>query len=385
MNRFPARAISLGVAVVWLTCLGHAQEERVSAAASQPSADQPYPRVSCGEWPKDRGKEGRCDIETENTTWELGYFREGKEKRSLKNVVKNLIVVFHPDGYSHRIHEWWDSMVGPGKALDTDRWVILSLATLGDGKPQKGAPLLLTADEMLSCQTGVVDFLYPKSKAIVGGPSRGGQIAIHWALRNPERIEGLFLVNVHGYSQIEEKPILSYLESIEVAERSQGPYVNWSTERKGDWWKPASRLYVGISYTDEYFKQPRFMVEVGKKPEEYRDAKTSFDLTVTSWNDFFRDFVDPHWFLAQVSTLDRATDALGDDDFSKLPKKILLAWNPDDKTVLQKDVARFSNLLKKQGKRVIERGIADPRGHMACCSVEMPQDTQSAIRAFLKD
>src|ERR1043166_3358197 len=88
------------------------------APTSQPSQKNGI-KISCNEWVLQLGKEGKCTVDTETTQWEISYYREGEEKRTLKNKIKNLIVIFHPSGNDHKIFDWWSDMVGKGKAIDT--------------------------------------------------------------------------------------------------------------------------------------------------------------------------------------------------------------------------------------------------------------------------
>src|SRR6266446_2592096 len=106
------------------------------AATSQPSQNS---TVNCNEWETKYGKEGKCSVEISTTTWEIQYSREGKEETNWKKgVTTNLLVIFHPGGNDHRVHDYWDAWVGPHKAIDTTKWHVLSLGTLGDGKPSIG-------------------------------------------------------------------------------------------------------------------------------------------------------------------------------------------------------------------------------------------------------
>ena len=54
-----------------------------------------------------------------------------------------------PSGHGHPTAGWWDDLVGPGKALDTDRFFVVCANVLGGcqgttgpgvGRPATGAP-----------------------------------------------------------------------------------------------------------------------------------------------------------------------------------------------------------------------------------------------------
>ncbi|MBM9460390.1 homoserine O-acetyltransferase [Nocardioides sp. zg-536] len=103
---------------------------------------------------------------------------------------------------------WWDNLIGPGKAVDTDRFFVISTnllggcaGTTGPGStdPATGRaygldfPLLDVAD-LVAVQRRVLDRLgITRLHAAVGG-SLGGMQVLQWALEEPERIERAVLV-----------------------------------------------------------------------------------------------------------------------------------------------------------------------------------------------
>jgi homoserine O-acetyltransferase len=125
----------------------------------------------------------------------------------------NAILVCHAiSGDSHvaRHNEqddpgWWDTMVGPGKPVDTDRFFVLCpnllggcRGTTGPGSinPETGKPYgrdfpTITVGDMVEVQRRLLDKLgIDKLLAIVGG-SLGGHQALTWAARFPQRVKGV--------------------------------------------------------------------------------------------------------------------------------------------------------------------------------------------------
>lgn len=97
---------------------------------------------------------------------------------------------------------WWDSVVGPGKAIDTERFFVLCSNVLGScygttgpasTNPETGIPYglnfpLVTVSDWVRLQALLLDALQiEKVHAVIGG-SLGGQQAIEWALAYPERM-----------------------------------------------------------------------------------------------------------------------------------------------------------------------------------------------------
>ncbi|HEY3284043.1 MAG TPA: homoserine O-acetyltransferase, partial [Armatimonadota bacterium] len=97
---------------------------------------------------------------------------------------------------------WWDTMIGPGKALDTSRYCVICSNVLGScygttgpisTDPATGQPYALTfpvvtIGDWVRLQERLVTHLgIDRLLAVVGG-SLGGQQAIEWALAYPERL-----------------------------------------------------------------------------------------------------------------------------------------------------------------------------------------------------
>jgi homoserine O-acetyltransferase len=94
---------------------------------------------------------------------------------------------------------WWEAMLGPGKPIDTDRWFVVCVNSLGSCKgstgpasvdPATGAPYRLAFPE-LSVEDGadaaahVVRALGIERLACVIGNSMGGMAALAFLLRHP--------------------------------------------------------------------------------------------------------------------------------------------------------------------------------------------------------
>lgn len=97
---------------------------------------------------------------------------------------------------------WWDTLVGPGKGIDTSRYFVICSNVLGGCmgstgpssiNPATGRPYaldfpMLTIGDMVSAQKQLVDALgIPKLLAVVGG-SMGGMQVLDWSVRYPEMV-----------------------------------------------------------------------------------------------------------------------------------------------------------------------------------------------------
>jgi homoserine O-acetyltransferase len=100
---------------------------------------------------------------------------------------------------------WWDPLVGPGKAIDTDRYFVVSANALGSAHgssgpnsidPRTGKPYGPTFPEVtlrdsVRAQKLLLDSLGVKRLHAVAGPSMGGFQAFQWAVTYPDLMRGI--------------------------------------------------------------------------------------------------------------------------------------------------------------------------------------------------
>jgi ribosomal peptide maturation radical SAM protein 1 len=109
----------------------------------------------------------------------------------------------HAAGVSPEGHQgWWKDLVGPGRLLDTRRYFVVCSAVLGGCggstgpasiDPATGRPWgpdfpVVTIGDMVRAQERLADHLGLGRLAMVAGPCFGGQQALEWAVRFPDRV-----------------------------------------------------------------------------------------------------------------------------------------------------------------------------------------------------
>jgi homoserine O-acetyltransferase len=103
---------------------------------------------------------------------------------------------------------WWDGLIGPGKAIDTGRYFVVSSNMLGSSygstapastNPKTGrryGPDFpdISLRDIVAAQHALLDALGVKHLVAVAGPSFGGYQAFQWAVTYPEAMHGIVAV-----------------------------------------------------------------------------------------------------------------------------------------------------------------------------------------------
>ncbi|QKV51419.1 homoserine O-succinyltransferase MetX [Comamonas antarctica] len=124
----------------------------------------------------------------------------------------NAVLVCHALNASHHVagvyadqpksEGWWDNMIGPGKAVDTNRFFVIGINNLGScfgstgpmhQNPDTGRVYgadfpVVTVEDWVDAQARLLDRLGIARLAAVLGGSLGGMQALCWSLRYPERV-----------------------------------------------------------------------------------------------------------------------------------------------------------------------------------------------------
>ncbi|QWA28245.1 homoserine O-acetyltransferase [Pseudomonas sp. RC3H12] len=141
-------------------------------------------------------------------SYELIYETYGTLNSSASNAVlicHALSGHHHAAGYhaaTDRKPGWWDSCIGPGKPIDTNRFFVVSLNNLGGcngstgpsslnpatGKPYGADFPVLTVEDWVHSQARLADRLGIHTWAAIVGGSLGGMQALQWTITYPDRV-----------------------------------------------------------------------------------------------------------------------------------------------------------------------------------------------------
>jgi homoserine O-acetyltransferase len=112
------------------------------------------------------------------------------------------------DGTAGRGLGWWDGMIGPDKAFDTNKFFVVSTNLLGGCRgttgpsstnPATGRPYgsdfpVITVADMVRAERAFLDELGIERLAAVAGGSLGGMQALEWAILYPDQVDSIVVI-----------------------------------------------------------------------------------------------------------------------------------------------------------------------------------------------
>jgi homoserine O-acetyltransferase/O-succinyltransferase len=149
----------------------------------------------------------RLDAGIELAPFQIAYQTYG----TLNAARSNAILICHAltgDQHAVNIHPvtqkpgWWETMVGPGKPIDTERYFVICPNVLGacmgttgpaSTNPQTGKPWgldfpVITIRDMVRAQAMLLDHLRIDTLFSIAGGSMGGMQVLQWTASYPERV-----------------------------------------------------------------------------------------------------------------------------------------------------------------------------------------------------
>lgn len=212
----------------------------------------------------------------------------------------NAILIFHAltgDAHAAFWREgdkhpgWWDDMIGPGKAFDTDKYFIICSNVIGGCKgstgpssinPATGKPYgltfpVITVEDMVVAQKHLIDHLGIKKLYSACGGSMGGLMALKWSVLYPDTLRSCILIATN-YRHTAQQIALH-----EVARQAIMSDPNWN---KGDYYDKAlpaqgmsvSRMIGHITYMSEKSMEEKFGRRLKDKQKLGYDFSHDFEV-----------------------------------------------------------------------------------------------------------
>jgi len=255
----------------------------------------------------------------------------------------------HAAGF-HRGEEkpgWWDNMIGPGKAFDTDRYFIICSNVLGGCKGTTGPSSVnpgtgkrygldfptITISDMVNIQNHLIDHLNIEQLLSVAGGSMGGMQAVEWLTAYPKRLKSSIVIasaSKHSPQQIALNEVGRQAIMADPHWKG-GHYYGGQAPDKG---LSVARMIGHITYMSEISMAEKF----GRRPKENgKPQKFSSDFEVEEYlhnrgNHFVKRF-DANSYLYITKAIDSFDASRGKElyeVFREIEAKVLvLAFKSD--------------------------------------------------------
>lgn len=301
---------------------------------------------------------------------------------------------------------WWDAIIGPGKAIDTDRYFVVSADTLvnvnvpdantvttgpASINPDTGRPWgmsfpVIAMRDFIEVQKRLLDSLGVKRLALVAGPSNGGLQTIEWAAAYPDFVQRAMPVIaaeidawMQGWLDIWESPIRLDPNWREGDYYGQGrePPLRGLAEA----WKIVTLQAMDRAWAKQFDRK----LPEGQEParrigdrfaiEKWLDDRAAARAKTTDANSFLYMVRANQLFLNDYPSLAAAMEGAA--------KRWLVIPSPTDRVFLHEGVREFIEVLRKVGKQVETAEVTGPLGHLNGVAGMAP--VADRIRAFLAE
>ena len=294
---------------------------------------------------------------------------------------------------------WWETMIGPNKAFDTNKFVVISSNILGGCKgttgpssinPETGKPYghefpVITIEDIVKVQKKLIDFLGVKKMIVVGG-SMGGMQAMEWSIKYPEIIKTTIIIastarlsaQAIAFNAVGRNAIISdkYFNGGDYYDKPNTP----------DYGLAIARMVGHITYLCEEAMHSKFGRDFKDKP----NFDFGVDFQVESYLEYqgriFVDRFDANSYLYITKAIDYydPTSKYGtlENAFKQSNSRFLIICFTSDWLFSPEQSKEMVTALVNAGKEVSFVELKSPCGHDAFL-IEHENQTK-IIKSFLK-
>ena len=294
---------------------------------------------------------------------------------------------------------WWDDMIGPGKAFDTDKYFVICSNIIGGCRgssgpnsvnPDSGKPYglsfpIVSVGDMVNAQKKLIEFLGIEKLLSVCGGSMGGMQALQWAVSYPEAVASCIPIataSKHTAQQIAFDEVGRQAIMADPA-WCEGDYYDKKTH-------PSAGLAVAsmighITYMSNDSMEKKFGRALKKKELGY-EFSTEFEVEgyLRYRGDNFVKRFDANSYLYITKAMDYF-DLHKDEKlmqvFSKVESRFLVIAFSSDWLYSPHQAKEIVRALKMNGKDVTYCEISSDCGHDAFL-IEFAEETK-LVKHFL--
>ncbi len=326
---------------------------------------------------------------------QMGYETYGTLNRERSNAI---LVCHYFSATSHvagkyTAHDeesgWWDGLIGPGKAIDTNKYFVICTDNLCNVQV-KNSYVITTGPKSINPETGeeyamdfpVFTFLdvarmqYELIKDMgisrlhaVTGPSAGGMIAQQWAVHYPHMVERMI-----GVITNPQNPIITSCNVAQNAIEAIQLDPNWKGGKYGEE-QPTKGLHLAnrmmfMNAFDEHFYETVFARNsIEMAPYQEFSALTSFEKEINKVTCKSIDLVDANSWMYTAKAVLLHDIAHGfsslEEALSNIEANVLMIPCKQDLLQPPRYNYKMVDILQKQGKYAEVHEIESINGHMA--------------------
>jgi homoserine O-acetyltransferase len=301
----------------------------------------------------------------------------------------------HPD---ERKPGWWDLYVGPGKALDTERFFVICINVLASPygtnsplsiNPATGKPYLLdypsiTVGDWVNLQKAVLEQLgIERLYAVVGG-STGGMQAFDWAVRYPEQVDKVVVIAAAAAAS----PMVIALNHIQRQTILMG--LRQGADEAASRGLELARMLAHISYLSEEALISKFNRE--QHPvDEFWGVKYQIESYLEYKADTFLQRFDPYCYLYITRAMDTFDLGMahGNGDLNRalerVQAQILFISFTSDWLFTAHGQKEACERLQDLGKEARHMVIDSPWGHDSFLVERVKPQLKPLLKAFLEN
>ncbi len=280
---------------------------------------------------------------------------------------------------------WWDSAIGPGKAIDTNHFYVVSVNNLGGCKGSTGPTSInpetmkpygpdfpiVTVSDWVKSQAVLADSLGITQWAAVVGGSLGGMQAMQWAISLPERLRHVLIIAAAPKLSAQN---IAFNEVARTAIKSDpefydGHYAEHNTlPRQG---LGLARMLGHITYLSDEAMHEKFGRELRNDTINYGyDVEFQIESYLRYQSKTFVERFDANTYLLMTKALDYFDPAQDfDDDLAKTvasiqAKSLVISFTSDWRFSPARS-QEIVNALLSENKDVSYAEIEAHQGHDA--------------------
>lgn len=294
---------------------------------------------------------------------------------------------------------WWDTLIGPGKAIDTNKYFVICSNVLGSCygttgpssiNPKTDAPYglsfpMITVGDMVAVQKALIDHLSIKTLHAVVGGSMGGMQVLGWSISHPKALKKAVIIAAGPKLTTQS---LAFNMVGREAITSDPEWAGGAYEEAPNRGLSIARMLGHTTYRSNTSLDARFGRKLQKKADYGYDFSTDFEIEsyLKHQGDKFvqRFDANAYLYLARAMSYFDIEKKYGDlsTAFEQIQSQLLIVSINSDWLYPPESSKEMVKTLMSLRKAVTYAEIDSPNGHD---SFLMPHETlEKMVHHFIR-